>query len=415
MVPMEKYIIPDRSTEELLNNALKQSDLSHLKTLINKSETSLWMYLNNKSKIPVSVISSACSLLGIDFYDFLEGRKIVAGTHSSSIDIFSKKFFELTPLKASILGCIPTEAHLRLDAIHIEISQNTDKPLEILKNLIIKEYPNVNPSNMSITLYNPPYFQLKIKSPYLRWLFEWHYGIQAGNGSRTREVPYQILDSNNDKIILGFLSGVFSLEGCFSVYKQDNKAIISLEMSSKSFVSTIRELLKNRGYKVSAIKPDRGCWRFTINNMNDNVRLLYELLPWFLHERKLIVPRKSERAFLEVMRTFMDRIHFSNDKVKELIKKCRDKCGSSYKLINQINSKFDTKLNIRKANRWLYENEKLTLRVIWYLSQIAQINTVSLFKENIIPEYYSLLFLINKLLTKEEFEGIRREKLLINL
>lgn len=119
-------------------------------------------------------------------------------------------------------------------------------------------------------------------------------GFVTGIKTHRIEVPKQIIDGDNEKIMRAFIRGVFDTDGCFSLIKKGKYPVISLTIKSISAIESINEILKklgfdpyfySKGYSIYLNGPMRFIkWMNEIGTNNPKhkkrIEIIKSKLPW---------------------------------------------------------------------------------------------------------------------------------------
>jgi len=234
----------------------------------------LYSWHERGSRIPLHFITS---ILGEDFYDYLDGYYFVSGTSNYKLKIHKA----IDTSEAILLGWILSEGHL--GEYKLVISQKEKKPLQILQKLCTyyygdcgaKIYPEKNGFKLQLPQIFVAYFNLR-------------FGIPLGKKSYNIRAPYQIMEAS-DIIKYAFLTAYIEGDGTFSYFKTKyfKRPRIDITSCSKNFIEDCKILYSSLGYVARIYGGKTSEYKIGLYKSEDISKFYFYSYPFFIHENKM--------------------------------------------------------------------------------------------------------------------------------
>ncbi len=302
--------------------------------------------------------SRAKRLINLDYlelnssekWDFLDGLYL-RGRSGKSLK-FKK---EITPDIAQLLGFICTDGSILSTEATVCLCQKDKKTIIPYFDVINEEFS----TNLSLGFNGK---EARLRSNPLRYVLHFYYGLFLGNKIRTVEVPKQIYNSNDEKILSRFIAGVFDGDGYSQTYYLKNGFLdhmnFCISMNSHIFVKQCRNILEKLRIKSHLFKRKDG--RLTLQTSGfENSILFYNKIISYLHNLK----RKNKCEKVIISKDFVGKLTVKlNNDIKNLFRELRTK-------------KKDKEL-LEKLNFYPYVNSLGTIESWTYKSYFGKIRMV---------------------------------------
>lgn len=160
-----------------------------------------------------------------------------------SLPIYHAPMMELSYDSAMLLGLHAGDGYLS-DAWGLAVC-NKDKMMGERIITLVRDVLGVEPG---IDYRKDSYFTVRSAKPQVFDFFE-RYGFKRGRKATTVSVPPLVEASADIQVIIGFLNGAFSADGCFSYTRNWNWGQCRFVVSSVSFRDGFVELANKLGFR----------------------------------------------------------------------------------------------------------------------------------------------------------------------
>ncbi len=202
-----------------------------------------------KATLPtlIELYSKGASLASISCLTSLPRERIRLKLHGAGVQmrhvlaVYHAPMLELNHDSARLLGLHAGDGYLS-DAWGLSVN-NRDKEMGERIVTLVKDVLGVEPG---INYRKDGYFKVRSAKPQVFEFFE-HFGFSRGRKATTVSIPPLVAASSDFQVIIGFLNGAFSADGCFS-YKR-NWGQCRFVVSSVSFRDGFVELANKLGFR----------------------------------------------------------------------------------------------------------------------------------------------------------------------
>lgn len=369
--------------------------------LIERTQIAISRSLLKKSKLSLTSIIKACQILNKDYWKLLENKMLYS--HRGDSILFKNN---MTKDMVYLIEAINQEGHLNFGDTSISIKQNNKEYLETIEKILSTEF-SVPIEKFILRKEKDRWenFKLLFSSASLRQFLCLKFRIALGYKCpivtplrlQEKELAYPQVSS--------LLETDGSFTGCVESYGFITPNFY-FGSSSRLNVLGVADILKTLNFGANVYK-DRIC----IQRIDEAVKLMFEILPYMKHRRKIENGFKILSQKDYIMRLRVD----NSDKIKELVKEARilinrRTWGSGKKLIKYLANgskgfNLDVDLNVNHIYHWLEKTNPPLLMII-LLCKLLNKDYFSY-----IPNYYGLVLFLNGLVTLDKLEELRGEPL----
>ncbi|MDP3027835.1 MAG: hypothetical protein Q8N63_09100 [Nanoarchaeota archaeon] len=331
-------------------------------------------YISGKNKIPLSTFLKSCHLLGFEPWKELDGCKFYSGSSDRSRFIVFKD--KISPELYILLNWLILEGNLDISRPTISIYQNVGEHLCFKKLIkLFNEVFEVSPQFIKLQKFKtrPNISSLVVSSAPLRQLLNLRYNIALGYKSREiKPNPFFNFDREN---ILKILASEIETEGSFARHKK-SKIIhcdVSFSTYSKDYSLSVFDEFKRLGYPVNFRTSRRNRFgvceeeqRVTFWGVFEIQKFAFEIMPYFCHIGKIInlLEVLKQGDFLKITRVD------SNEDIKTLIQRAKNKCGS-FKLLTQGLNADGLQISHKAVEAWIHQSNNVSVYAILKMCEVV--------------------------------------------
>ena len=387
-------------------NSCKKPKSKVFSEMCGKHYVSIREYISGKNKIPLSVFLKSCQLLRKDPWIELNNCKIYSGSSARSKFIIFKN--RISTKLCVLLNWIKLEGNLNISGPRISISQNINEELCFEKlRRYCQEVFNIPKSSVKLNHHGKRLNILifTINSAPLRQILNLRFGIPLGY--KSRKVKPNIPFNPGREGLLEILASELETEGSFARHRKSNitHCDVSFSCYSKDYSLSVFKEFRELGYPVSFRVSRRE--RFGIKEREYRTcfwgclkiqKFAFEIMPYFHHLNKIanLVEVIKQKNYLKITRINMD------DKIRKLIYKTKEKCGS-FKLLTERLNKEGLQISHKAVEAWVHQSNRISVYAI--LKMCLIIGKEDYF--NYLPKELALSLWLHGFIDRETAENLR--------
>lgn len=289
-------------------------------------------------------MKKVCEILGKDYLNFLEGKKI-HGTIRKSHLTFSKK---MTPRKANLIMWVIHDGSLPSSKHSVIIYQKTRKTLVNLIDDFSLEF-SIPKESFRIYKKRDSHY-LIINCVPLYFILHEFYKIPRGKKSSIVEIPDEIMTSEKKDILSSTIAGSIDTDGTIGLSSSSgiHYPLISVASSSKKIIDQLSSILTILGVNHRRSSTKKMIYSVIVSKFSDALKLIHIIRPYLIEKKKNTdkIMTLSESKYRKIMRQIMNK-----KKASKITRNMKNRLGSYPKVASWLKENGYT-VSYKSIGRW---------------------------------------------------------------